>query len=172
MTSPTLSDDLCRRALQVLATLVWCHENEETHLLGKYAFERLFDEAWASAIKLLKEPRSSGPSSSSPAPAISHEEMARFLGEAIRVEIFDEGALVRKARFWMNGDPDVPLSKEETAENVGTIIWEKGRTGDIALAAKNCGAIQGYFHVARHYDITLPPEVKALEEWGDTINPA
>jgi hypothetical protein len=165
--------DLLKRALDVLGALVWCHQNERTHLLSLAAFERLKNETWTSAIQLQSERQISPGDSSWPAPAaITHEEMAKFLAEAIQIEISDEGALVWKARLKESGDPEVPLAGGETPETVGTLIWERGDTGEIALAAKNCGAILAYFHVARHYDIALPPEVTSLEEWGDTINPA
>jgi len=105
-------------------------------------------------------------------PVLSLETLTHFLAEAIREEVFGEYALVQKARLKESGDLDVPLGAAEDVETVGTLIWERGDTGDIAYAAKNCGAIQGYFHVARHFELALPPEVLALEEWGDTINPA
>jgi hypothetical protein len=104
--------------------------------------------------------------------ALSRETLAHFLVEAIREEIFGEYALVQKARLKESGDPEIPLNAEETAESVGTLIWERGDTGDIAYAAKNCGAILAYYHIANHFAIPLPPEIKILEEWGDTINPA
>lgn len=107
-----------------------------------------------------------------PDSAIARDALATFLAAAIREEIFGEFALVEKARVKESGDEDTPLAGEETAEAVGTIIWERGDYGDIAQACKNCGSIQAYFYIARRFDIVLPPEVLALEEWGDTINPA
>lgn len=158
--------------LQILAMLVWCHENEGRHLQSHDEFERQKSEAWASAMKLLKEQPSSDPSPSLSSAAISREELARFLGEAIRTEIYEEGAILWQARLCENGDEEVPLQPAETAESAGAAIWQHGDTNDIVHASKNCGAIQGYLHVARHFDIALPPEIKALEEWGDTINPS
>lgn len=103
---------------------------------------------------------------------LSKETLAHFLAEAIREEIFGEFALVEKARLKDSGDEAIPLEGGETAETVGTIIWEHGDYSDIAQASKNCGTIQGYFYIARHFDIVLPPDILALEEWGDTINPS
>lgn len=158
-----------KTALDILALLVWCHENKDRHLLGHEAFERQVQDAWDAAHKLVQD---SGPADVAPRTAISPKEMARFLTEAIREGIFGDFALVEKARLKESGENDVPLERGETAETVGTILWERGDYGDIASASKNCGAIQGYFYVARHFEIALPPKVKALEEWGDTINPS
>lgn len=162
-----------QRTLAVLQALAWCHENERSHLLGPSEFARQFDQAWRDAAALLKEnPASADPPPVSKAGGISREDLERFLTQAIEIEISDEGALVWQARLKESGDPELPLAGQETAETVGAIIWERGDTGDIARAAKNCGAILAYFFIARHFEIAFPPEVKALEEWGDAINPA
>lgn len=163
-----------QRTLAVLQALVWCHENERSHLIGHAEFTRQFDQAWRDAAALLKkEPANAiDPRSPSKAESTSHEDLERFLTQAIEIEISDEGALVWQARLQASGDPEVPLAGQETAETVGAIIWERGETKDIVRAARNCGAILAYFYIARYFDIALPPEVKALEEWGDTINPA
>jgi hypothetical protein len=165
---------LLQRAFTTLQTLVWCHENERSHLLGHAEFTRQFDQAWRDAATFLEDEAAAGVGPPPPpqAGSITREDLARFLGEAIKAEIHDEGALVWQARSKVSDDPEVPLAGPEDAETVGTIIWERGDTGDIAQAAKNCGAILAYFYIARHFEIAFPPEVKALEEWGDTINPA
>jgi len=162
------------RTLAVLQALVWCHENEQSHLLGHAEFTRQFDRAWRDAGALLKEEAAAAiePPPASKAGSISREDLVRFLTQAVEIEISDEGALVWQARLKANGDPEVPLAGPETTETVGSIIWERGDTGEIVRAARNCGAILAYFYVARHFEIAFPPEVKALEEWGDTINPA
>lgn len=156
-------------ALGILAQLVWCHENRDRHPLGHEAFERQEKDAWDSATKLVRESGSAGAAAPGP---ISREELARFLAEAIREEVYGEFALIEKARLKESGENDVPLAGGETAETVGTILWERGDYSDIAQACKNCGAILGYFYLARHFDLALPPEVLALEVWGDTINPS
>lgn len=163
-----------RRVLAVLETLVWCHDNESRHLLGAAEFSRIFNAAWRDAAALLKEELPVADAlRHDPVPDfVTKEALKGLLESAIREEIHGEGALIEKARLMEGDNPNTPLPGGETAETVGAVIWERGDTGDIVSAAKNCGAILAYFYIARHFDIALPPEVKALEEWGDTINPS
>lgn len=101
---------------------------------------------------------------------ITQEILGKKLAEAIQDYIHGEGGLVQFAREVRNGDPHLPLPKE-TPETVGEILWCETTVGDMAHVARTCGAITGYFDLARWLDIELPEDVKALMEWGDTIYP-
>ena len=160
---------LAERKHDVLASLLWLEKHRQDHLLSVDEFERQVSSAWKEAEAIVEEhtQRKSAPERN----PLDWADLGRCLADSIRDCIFGDGGLVAFAREIRNGDPNVPLP-EETPETVGEILWSETSTGDMAHAARTCGVISGYFDLARWLDIELPQDMRALEEWGDTIDPA
>jgi len=90
----------------------------------------------------------------------------------IWLTVHGEGGMIWRARIVYHGDEEKPLPMEETAENVGKVIWEKAKTRDIVWAAMDCGRLQEFWGLADRYGIQLSEETVAMEEFRYMLDPA
>jgi hypothetical protein len=132
-----------QRALAVLRTLVWCHENERSHLIGHAEFTRQFDLAWGDAAAFLKEQAAAGiePPSRSESRNVTREDLVRFLADAIptsALEVRKADCLIICAPEWFKRE-DFPKwrSHKDVAkwDWVGEgqdvfLVWDEGDLSD------------------------------------------
>ncbi len=111
------------------------------------------------------------PAASPSPPSVNREVLADELARTIVDIVHGEGGLVQLARQVEGGDPGTRLP-DESCEAVGTILWEAADVRDMAVAARLSGYLTALFDLALNFELGLPPEVEALQEWGETINPA
>lgn len=101
---------------------------------------------------------------------VTREVLSKSISEAILEIVHGEGGLVQLAREVHLGDPNRSLS-DENCEAVARILWEAPSASDMASAARLSGSLTSLFDLVRRFDLELAPEVRALEEWCETISP-
>lgn len=101
---------------------------------------------------------------------VDRAALAAKIAWAVMEIVYGEGGLVQLAREVENGDPNHRL-RDESCEAVAMILWEAPSISDMAIAARLSGALTALFDLARWFELDLPVEAQALEEWSETINP-